>query len=194
MEIFKSLNKDPNLETSDAVKYPSKAPRKEYVQVKDRRKEQGMDEKNPIVVDNLENESNKERENAHQAGTRRANNTEPVTHQNSFDVLKDSYEIPSPRAVMVQQDRLLEEDINNDITDQLDNRTFHDVDDAENTNSSSPDSDFVDATQTQADFHPSIDTELNNAEIAHSTPERVQKDMEFLNQSWANIIENDEAE
>lgn len=60
--------------------------------------------------------------------------------------------------------------------------------------SSSPKYEFVDATQNHGETNSDEGIELTNAGISQITQETVQNDMEFLNQSWANIMENEKAE
>ena len=56
--------------------------------------------------------------------------------------------------------------------------------------SSGEETDFVDATQVENE------DSASESSIAHQEiiPERVQKDMQFLKDSWANIAANEEAE
>jgi hypothetical protein len=65
-------------------------------------------------------------------------------------------------------------------------------DDIENDDdeSSTAETDFVDATQVQDEDNISQDSGSNHEII----PERIQQDIQFLKDSWANIVENEDAE
>jgi hypothetical protein len=52
---------------------------------------------------------------------------------------------------------------------------------------------FIDATQELHD-RPSSEGDFNVQGTSSATPENVRKDMAFLNDSWANMAENDDEE
>ncbi|PNX74454.1 hypothetical protein L195_g030374 [Trifolium pratense] len=88
--------------------------------------------------------------------------------------------VKSPRAVLKEQDRQLEEDLN----------TNKDMDAANDSNVSESSSlgSFVKATREHVDT--GEDSSKRN-DLNH-TPDRVLKDIQFLNESWANMTEAEE--
>jgi hypothetical protein len=115
-----------------------------------------------------------------------------VEHQNQFNILanelgdnvelthqnKSPLEVSSPASVEVPVNVLTE----GQASSQQDG-VVEEVGDSDN---SSQDTDFVDATQFQKEDN--LETVIQPI----STPERVQKDMMFLKDSWANMAELEE--
>jgi hypothetical protein len=115
------------------------------------------------------------------------NSNQQISHRISSSQSKgkgiDS--VLEPAEIFKEQDRSLEEELNNGIEFETEIGEVHDSD----VQTSSTKGSFVDATQFQQD------TDTNSeGNILITTPERVKKDMEFLKESWANMADNDEVE
>jgi hypothetical protein len=88
----------------------------------------------------------------------------------------------SPRATFREEDLQLEDELNENINGENNNNLTDSDDSTQGT--------FVDATQHQ--LIASEDTNVVAAPIL--SPVRVAKDMEFLKNSWANMMEEDDAD
>jgi hypothetical protein len=86
----------------------------------------------------------------------------------------------SPRAIFREADLQLEEELNENINGDQNNNLSNSDESTQGT--------FVDATQ-----HQLIVSEDTNV-VAAPSPVRVAKDMEFLKNSWANMMEEDDAD
>jgi hypothetical protein len=100
-----------------------------------------------------------------------------VEHQNQFNILSHAEDENVEVSHHSTNENVVEPDLNQIAQDGV-----------VESDSSSQNSDFVDATQFQKEDIPAeaIQTE--------TTPERVQKDMLFLKDSWANIVDLEEQE
>jgi hypothetical protein len=99
-----------------------------------------------------------------------------VEHQNQFNILCDAVEDENAENNQHCNENVGAPNMN----------LLHDG--AVDSDVSSQDSDFVDETQFHRDYAPAEDIQIDN------TPERVQKDMRFLKDSWANIVDLEEQE
>jgi hypothetical protein len=94
---------------------------------------------------------------------------------------------PEPAEIFKEQDQQLEAELIADIEGKAQKSN------TQESVSDSTQGSFVDATMDNSD-NLSIDEVNSKDKSLETTPERVAKDMEFLKQSWANIIDKDEAE
>jgi hypothetical protein len=85
-----------------------------------------------------------------------------------------------PAAVFKERDRLLEVELSDNCLKTL--AASGEADDASSQGS------FIDATQ---EMHDKSSTD-GDQDFSDKTPDNVKKDMVFLNESWANIVENEE--
>jgi hypothetical protein len=117
------------------------------------------------------------------------NNANIQTSQNSSDGVvnipslvkgKDIVTVLEPVEIFLEQDRRLEDDLNKVNDQQLVDNDFEDT---------SSQGSFVEATQVI-----SHNSACNDSEKRIETPDRVIKDMDFLKNSWANMVENEDEE
>lgn len=166
--------------------------KKVHVIARDGRKNQGKNVENPIIVEEaalkevevINKNKDKQKDLAAEEGTSGVKNMGILLQKNQFQILQVNEDPISPRAVMRSQDQNLEKEINDELEERVVNESVQD--------SSSQGSEFVDATQFQI-----LNNDVNDQEDVETklpTPERVQNDMEFLKQSWANIVDDTAAE
>lgn len=93
-----------------------------------------------------------------------------------------------PAEIFKEQDRILEEKLATDSAKNVEKSNDVNVEDDVSSQGS-----FIDATQELHD-RPSSEGDFNVQGTSSATPENVRKDMAFLNDSWANMAENDDEE
>jgi hypothetical protein len=91
-----------------------------------------------------------------------------------------------PAEIFKEQDRILEEKLATDSAKNVEKSNDVNVEDDVSSQGS-----FIDATQHD---RPSSEGDLNVQGTSSATTENVRKDMAFLNDSWANMAENDDEE
>lgn len=147
-----------------------KEPKQIFVQKKDGRVEQDItteevNEEKEVI--NVEDDNEEE------------NRVENITASELLKIKGKAVVVAeSPSNIMKQQDNELERELN--LVSQKNRIEEMDKDDVSSNGS------FVEATQHLADSQPLEDEEEEHI----PTPERVQKDMEFLNSSWANMLDD----
>lgn len=153
-----------------------KEPKKVFVQARDGRLHQCNDADTSNV--NKEGINSKEpQENTH---LEKEKNAEEEIMNRTTDPVVDLVES------LRQQDKQLEDELNA----QMDKGKII----ASPSSVSSTQGYFVDATQRHDDFLSTDDEVQSKEEQLVTTPERVIKDMAFLQKSWANMTENEYAE
>jgi hypothetical protein len=166
-------------------KQQNRAPNKSFVQKKDDRAEQG---KGKEVID-----VEKETLNVEEMAGKEGNDEGKGTTQ---ELEKSSSKITSPAELLKSQDLQLEVELNANWNQNIEEE------DQEDTSSQGS---YVDATQVQSDTIPEgEEEEVQNKEDCNvendeqfetpPTPIRVQKDMEFLRNSWAALADNEDEE
>ncbi|PNX71458.1 ribonuclease H, partial [Trifolium pratense] len=172
-----------NQDNNTKKKLPSD-PRPVFVQVKDGKAQQGKTnevinvEKEVINVEDIsgkEQQSNlKEKENE---SIDKANMTTDITPEQLNETQKTDEIVLNPKALFQAQDQLLEKELNKHIEP-----------DPNIASVSSSQGSFVKDTQVQVEPIGSS----SPSDSLRVTPDRVIKDINFLNQSWANMIEAEE--
>lgn len=174
----KWYGEDEKLAENDVTKKKKQAKesKKDFVQTKDGRQEQGKGkEVTNVEKEVIDIEEEKDKENV--------NNVE------NGQVAKEKGKglAVSASDEFREQDKQLEAEVNEELEREtnIDKAT-------KDASSSSMQGSFVDATQAQVQ-----DDNLSNEDGAHSgsshlikTPDRVMKDMEFLKTSWENLVED----
>ncbi|KAK2400289.1 hypothetical protein QL285_050002 [Trifolium repens] len=108
------------------------------------------------------------------------NSSDGVVNIPSFVKGKDIVTVLEPVEIFLEQDRRLEDDLNKVNDQQLVDNDFEDT---------SSQGSFVESTQVI-----SHNSACNDSEKRIETPDRVIKDMDFLKNSWANMVENEDEE
>jgi hypothetical protein len=109
-------------------------------------------------------------------------------HSKSSDKGKAAAQVSSPDTVFKEQDKLLEAEL---VADSLQNVDVSD--DVNGVDDVSSQGSYIDATQELHDKS-SDESDKNVQGTSSATPEKVKKDMAFLNESWANMVDNDDEE
>jgi hypothetical protein len=187
VEICRFANKTVHDRT--APKLINNEQKKVHVMARDGRKK---NVENPIIVEEaalkkvevINKNMDKQKSPVAEEGTSGVKNMEILLQKNQIQILQINEDPISPRAIMRSQDQNLENEINDELEQRVVNESEQD--------SSSQGSEFVDATQFQILNNDVSDQE--DVETKLPTPERVQNDMDFLKQSWANIVDDAAAE
>jgi hypothetical protein len=121
----------------------------------------------PIEVDKSNGNSVEQNKNTPGESVKSKNLNDGISNQNRFNALRDQ-EVNEGEMALVQDGEISDE------------------------NSSTQEAfEFVDATQL---LHEEVFAEKVSNQIQNKSQERVQKDMQFLKDSWANMAENEENE
>jgi len=186
INICKNLQRNEVVNDEAGKMRDSRKNRKEYVQIADGRKKQGSMETNPIVVDEAvadKPEGNLEKSPTLGERTEVVNNVDVVKQQNKFSALLN-VDNDSIRKEMRVEDLQLEVELNKELVVQG-------IADEDQSDSNSHESEFVDSTQQFVTSSSKQIIEEGNA-IDLAILDRENK--QFLDQSWANIAEDEDAE
>jgi len=204
VDICKHANKPletNNMEKQTKSKHNSKS---EYVVMKDGRQEQGNKQDNPIIVEETKEAGPSKHQKSPQIPnkvvTSERQGKEQSAQGNKFDALmrNDGDQEENIRNTMKNTDLQLEQEVNAELEA---SHSKNIETDEEDTNSHT--SEFVDATQQNDDANMDEETseehtaDVNDANLIIDHEKRKvldKQNRDFLDKSWANIIENEAAE
>jgi hypothetical protein len=177
----------------------NKEPRQKYVQKKDGRKKQGTAVENPIILDKTRTEN---AEVVHKKGKlpvpHQGVGTSNIPHLNPSPVIQNNrFHALALDELMKVQANVLEAEVNEELEALRNQDNYQELNgDDQETKSTQEESEFVDAMQHELVNMPEEDIDEGEAETAsrNEIPSRIQQDMAFINQSWANIMEDEDAE
>jgi hypothetical protein len=117
------------------------------------------------------------------------NSNEPhATQRKSNEKRKEAFSEVDPAAVFKEQDKSLEVELSENSLKSIEINDNVNIDDDVSSQGS-----YIDATQDLQDKS-SNEGELKDQGNSSMTPPNVKKDMAFLNESWANMVENEDQE
>ena len=194
LEICRFLKKTDVQVEKAGDKVTNKTDKQVYVQTRDGKTGQGKNVTDPIIVDNLRNEEKRNHQSNSPviAGTSKGG----LNQNNRFEVLqnKEMETLQAMENERNEQDARLDQEVNNELALQqaVPNLTTEHAENDDADEFSSHDSEFVDATQINSPVAAAdgSDNELNREDI--NALDRQNK--QFVDQSWANMAEEEEAE
>ncbi|WJX72803.1 hypothetical protein P8452_56645 [Trifolium repens] len=117
------------------------------------------------------------------------NSNEPhATQRKSNEKRKEAFSEVDPAAVFKEQDKSLEVELSENSFKSIETNDNVNIDDDVSSQGS-----YIDANQDLQDKS-SNEGELKDQGNSSMTPPNVKKDMAFLNESWANMVENEDQE
>ena len=198
IDICKFLNKTDGKDSEVMAKRKAEEAKKKEIYRKKELVKQGKHAQDPIIVDegrNAEKHRTSENlhNNMHKAGSSGIKKTAETQHQNQFEALSKEGEVQEHiKDAMRAHDEELEREINEELNSNEETNSLSEFVNAtqlDDGNNEIEDEQQVDSDPHEAgvDLLVKVDEETRRAEIE-------KRNMEFLNQSWANMAEDEEAE